>query len=91
MSVMTTLTSCQSSAGDQARCDVKCCNAGGPECRCVCQGANNGIGRQDAISNTRELAGSWLEQAQANGQDIAHAEGLIDVLHQPLFSLCGAA
>lgn len=87
---MTTLISCQSSDGDQGRCDAKCYNAWGPECHCVCQGANHGIGRQDAIKNTRELAESWLEQARANGWDIAHTEVLVDALHRPLFSPGGA-
>jgi hypothetical protein len=62
----------------------------GPECHCICQGTNHGIGKQDAIDNTRELAKSWLEQARASGQDIGHAEILADALHQPLFSLGGA-
>jgi hypothetical protein len=88
--MMTTLISYQSSAGDQGRCDAKCYNAWGSECHCVCQGANHGIGRQDAISNTRELAKSWLEQPRANGRDIAHGEVLVDALHQPLFGLGGA-
>jgi hypothetical protein len=90
VSVMTTLISYQSSGGDQGRCDAKCYNAWGPECHCICQGANHGIGKQGTIENTRELAGSWLEQAQASGQDIGHAEVLADALHQPLFSLGGA-
>jgi hypothetical protein len=87
---MTTLISYQSSGGDQGRCDAKCYNAWGPECHCICQGANHGIGKQEAIENTRELAESWLEQARASGQDVTHAEVLIDTLHQPLFSLGGA-
>lgn len=87
---MTTLISYESSGGDQGRCDAKCYLALGPECSCICQGANHGIGRQDAIENTRQLAESWLEQARASGQNIAHAEVLADALHQPLFSLGGA-
>jgi hypothetical protein len=87
---MTTLISYQSSGGDQGRCDAKCYNAWGPECHCICQGANHGIGKQDALENTRELAGSWLEQARASGQGIGHAEVFADVLHELLFSLDGA-
>jgi hypothetical protein len=87
---MTTLISYQSSGGDRGRCDAKCYNAWGPECHCICQGVNHGIGRQDAINNTRELAESWLEQAQANGHGVGHAEGLAGALHQPLFTLGGA-
>jgi hypothetical protein len=88
--VMTTLISYQSSGGDQGRCDSKCYNAWGPECHCICQGANHGIGKQDAIANTREMADSWLEQARASGLGITHAEVLADALHQPLFNLGGA-
>jgi hypothetical protein len=87
---MTTLISYGSSGGEVGRCDAKCYNAWGPECHCICQGANHGIGKQEAIENTRELAESWLEQARANGQGIVHAEMLIAALHQPLFSLGGA-
>jgi hypothetical protein len=64
---------------------------GGPECHCICQGANHGAGKQEAIDNTRELAESWLEQGRAAGQRFAHAEVLTDTLHQPLFGLGGAA
>jgi hypothetical protein len=46
--------------------------------------------RQTPINNTRELAESWLEQAQANGHGVGHAEGLAGALHQPLFTLGGA-
>jgi hypothetical protein len=88
---MTTLISYQSSGGDQGRCDAKCYNAWGLECHCICQGGNHGLGRQQAIANTRELAGSWLEHARANGQDITHAEFAVDAMHQPLFSLGGAS
>jgi hypothetical protein len=87
---MTMLISCQSFGGDRGRCDAKCYNAWGPECHCVCQGAGNGIGKQGAIEDTRELAESWLEQARADAQVIGHAEVLVDVLRQPLFSLGGA-
>jgi hypothetical protein len=77
-------------AGDGCvgRCDAKCYNAWGPECHCICQGANHGAGKQEAIENTRELAGTWLEQA---GLSAAHAEVLTDAQHQPLFGLGGAA
>ncbi len=89
MTVMTTLISCQSSGGDQGRCDAKCYNAWGPECHCICQGGNHGLGRQQAIANTRELAESWLEQARASGQDITCAEMAVDAMHEPLFALGG--
>jgi hypothetical protein len=82
---VTALIAIYTGDGCIGRCDAKCYNAWGPECHCVCQGVNHGAGRQEAIENTRELGESWLEQARAGGQGIAHAEVLIDALHEPLF------
>jgi hypothetical protein len=65
---VTTLIAVYNSDGCVGRCDAKCYNAWGPECHCICQGANHGVGRQEAIGNTRELAESWLEHVQANGR-----------------------
>jgi hypothetical protein len=87
---MTTLIAIYNGDGCTGRCDAKCYNAWGPECHCICQGGNHGAGRQEAIDNNREMAESWLEQPQANGQGIGQAEVLADALHQPLFSLGGA-
>jgi hypothetical protein len=87
---MTTLISYQSSGGDRGRCDSRCYDARESDCDCVCQGVNHGVGRQEAIENTRELGESWLEHARANGQDTAHAEMVIDAMHLPLFDLGGA-
>ena len=87
---MTTLISYQSSGGDQGRCDAKCYEAREPDCDCICGGRNHGAGKQQAIENTREMAETWLEQAQADGRCIGRAEVLADALHQPLFSLGGA-
>ena len=82
---MTALIAVWTGDGCAGRCDAKCCNAWGPECHCICQGGNHGLGRQEAIASTRELAGSWLEHARANGQDITRAELAIDAMHDPLF------
>ncbi len=87
---MTTMIAVFTGDGCAGRCDAKCYLAWGPECHCVCQGANHGIGKQDAIDNTREMAESWLEQARAAGQDISRADLVIGARHQPLFSLDGA-
>ncbi len=86
---MTALIAAYNSGGCAGRCDAKCYNAWGPECHCICQGANHGIGRQDAIDNTREMAESWLEHALANGADISQAELVIDAQHEPLFAFGG--
>jgi hypothetical protein len=77
--------------GCVGRCDAKCYNAWGPECHCICRGANHGAGKQEAIENTRELAESWLEHARANGADVSAAEVLTDAQHEPLFGLGGVA
>ena len=85
---MTALIAVWTGDGCAGRCDAKCYNAWGPECHCICQGANHGAGKQEAIENTRELGEFWLEQA---GLRAAHAEVLADAQHQPLFGLGGAA
>ena len=85
---MTALIAVYTGDGCAGRCDAKCYNAWGSECHCVCQGANHGAGKQEAIDNTREMAESWLEHARADGQDISHAELTIGAMHEPLFE-CG--
>jgi hypothetical protein len=86
---MTTLIAVYNSEGCVGRCDARCYDAAEEPCECICQGRNHAAGRQQAIDNTRELAGSWLEQARANVQDITSAELAIDAQHQPLFDLGG--
>jgi hypothetical protein len=85
---MTALIAVWTGDGCAGRCDAKCYNAWGPECHCICQGANHGAGKQEAIDNTRELGESWLEHVRADGQVVAYAEVLIDTLHEPLLE-CG--
>ena len=82
---MTALIAVWTGDGCIGRCDAKCYCAWGPECHCVCQGVNHGVGRQEAIENTRELGEYWLEHARADGLGISHAEVLIETLHEPLF------
>ena len=82
---MTALIAVYTGDGCVGRCDAKCYNAWGPECHCICQGANHGAGKQEAIDTTRELARSCLERAGAVGQVITLAELAVDALHQPLF------
>jgi hypothetical protein len=87
---MTTLIAVYTGDGCAGRCDAKCYNAWGPECHCICRGANHGAGKQEAIDNTRELGGSWLEGAGAAGQVITLAALAVDAQHQPLFEFGGA-
>ena len=62
---MTALIAVYTGDGCAGRCDAKCYNAWGPECHCICQGANHGADKQEAIDNTREMAESWFEGAPA--------------------------
>jgi hypothetical protein len=87
---MTALIAVYTGDGCVGRCDAKCYNAWGPECHCICQGGNHGAGKQEAIGNTRELAGSWLEHARAGGRDSTRAELAVTVIHEPLFELGSA-
>jgi hypothetical protein len=82
---MTTLISYQSSGGDQGCCDATTRTSRNATASAA--GRNHGAGREQAIENTRELAGGWLEQARANGQDITRAELAAAVTHEPLFDL----
>lgn len=59
---MTTLISVYTSDGCVGRCDAKCYLAKHPRCRCVCGGANHGVGLNRAIANTTERAEQWLDQ-----------------------------
>jgi hypothetical protein len=71
---VTTPIAAYNSDGCQGRRDAKWYAAHKPVGDCICGERNHGAGQQRAIDNTRELAESRLEQARANGQDIAHAE-----------------
>jgi hypothetical protein len=86
---MTALITAYTGDGCVGRCDAKCYHAWGRECHCVCQGVNHGVGRQEAIANTRELAGSWLDRAGAARQVITLTELAADAQHQPSFNLGG--
>jgi hypothetical protein len=84
---MTALIAVYTGDGCAGRCDAKCYNAWGPECHCICQGGNHGAGKQEAIDNTREMAGPWLEDARANGLRIYRAELTTGAMYEPLFDL----
>jgi len=59
---MTTLIRMQSSDGCGGSCDSRCYNAKTPVCKCICQGANHGVGLKQAVDNCRLMAEEWLEQ-----------------------------
>lgn len=51
-----------SSDGCVGRCDARCHEAEELECKCVCFGANHGVGLAKAQRNTRENAEKWIPQ-----------------------------
>jgi len=65
---MTTLIVVGNSQGEVRRCDAHCYNAREPECVCICGGRNHGVGFQQAIQNTAELAEQWFDQADPSGE-----------------------
>jgi hypothetical protein len=87
---MTTMIAVYTGDGCAGRCDASCYHAMGPECTCICGGRNNGIGRQEAIENTRQLGESWLKRAEVTGKVITLAEVAAEALHQPSFEPGGA-
>lgn len=44
------------------RCDARCHDATEPNCDCLCNGANHGVGLQQALRNTREMAEGWIDE-----------------------------
>lgn len=59
---MTTLIAVYNSEGCVGRCDARCHQAVTHECDCICGGKNHGVGRRQAMLNTQELAGRWIER-----------------------------
>ena len=45
--------------GTTGRCDARCYDATGPECNCCCDGMNHGVGRNNAVENTRKAIGDF--------------------------------
>lgn len=67
---MTTLIQAKAKDGRLAgRCDARCYNAKGKRCRCICKGANHGVGLNQAIHNTYEFK-ALLDDAQEAGEFI---------------------
>jgi predicted RNase H-like HicB family nuclease len=47
------------------RCDERCYDAECPSCHCICQGANHGVGLEQALANTRERHEEWKATERA--------------------------
>jgi hypothetical protein len=58
---MSTLMSTGNNSGQTGRCDAKCYNAKGPECKCCCGGRNHGAGIEQAIQNIDDYAHEILK------------------------------
>ena len=69
---MATLIRVSSSDGCNRCCNAMCYNAKTPICKCICQGANHGVGLTRALDNCRLMAEEWLEQY---GRDHPGASG----------------
>ena len=52
---MTTVYAVYDNYGCVGRCDAKCHNAKGPECRCICGGAFHGVGSKIAVDDRKYL------------------------------------
>lgn len=81
---MTTLIEVRDSRGLIGRCDAKCYDADNPRCSCVCGGANHGVGKTQAIEQTREKHQEWVEEFMKD-RDSQDYETLIN--HTLVFQL----
>ena len=71
------------------RCDAKCHDAHDPNCDCICGGENHGVGRDQALTNTRTRHRTWLTTfATTRGLDRANLDELVgaDVMQEVLFA-----
>lgn len=71
------------------KCDAHCYNAIGPECHCICGGANHGKGYEQAIENTRELADKFMENIKSSIPESVNAKWKIQANSSELDYLFG--
>jgi len=60
---MTTLMAVYDADSCVGQCDAECYDATVPGCGCICGGRNHGAGLPQAIRNTLEHWGQWLDRA----------------------------
>ncbi|WP_289009066.1 hypothetical protein [uncultured Thermomonospora sp.] len=66
------------------QCNATCYEASGKVCRCVCGGANHGVGLEQAVVNTRAMHAAWVARARATrGIDTFELGEIVEQL--PLF------
>jgi len=84
---MSTILAIATSRGFNRRCDAGCYNSESPHCHCICGGLNHGVGRDQAIDNTRAAVKDSLHTLPRINRD-PHSKKLILPLairhHQPL-------
>ncbi len=69
---MATLIVVSNSEGVVGRCDSRCYEAQAPECDCICDGRNHGVGLERALESTAQLldpTGQLREQVCRLGGD----------------------
>jgi hypothetical protein len=77
---VSTVVAVYDSDGCVGRCDAKCHDAKEPGCDCICGGRNHGVGRGQAIENTRVYVGEWLTAyAAEKGLDRSELEEMVGV------------
>lgn len=59
------------SDGCTGKCDANCYNATGPECDCICGGANHGVGLKKAQENTAKYADEKMIEQYAKGKGLS--------------------
>lgn len=57
---MGTLIAVYDSYGCAGRCDARCYDAQGPDCKCICGGANHGVGEKIARKYSRYITDDEL-------------------------------
>ena len=58
---MATIYAVYNSDGCVGRCDARCYDAKGPDCNCICGGANHGVGEKIAREDCSELSDDELK------------------------------
>jgi len=63
---MTTMIALYNADGCVGRCDARCYLAKSPTCSCICGAVNHGVGRQQALDQTREYFADLPSAAKQN-------------------------
>ena len=66
---MVTLITVGNSEGDR-RCAAGCYEATGANCTCCCGGVNHGVGKAQAVQNTKDIANKVIKSTLEVGAEI---------------------